>query len=140
MIDKKFLTRSEYQCMMNLWNLPTQGGFIRDIQEGFEAPKPAYTTTATFMKILVRKGFCKVQKVGSMQYYTPKISKKDYCKRVMEKAREDYFDGDVTKFIGFLLKYNEVTDEQKEALVAMLKQQNPANLQFIVRYCSPISN
>ena len=121
MIDKKFLTRSEYQCMLNLWNLPTKGGFIRDIQEGFETPKPAYTTTATFMKILVRKGFCKVQKVGSMQYYTPKISKKDYCKRVMEKAKEDYFDGDVTKFVEFLLKYNEVTDEQKEAMVAMLR-------------------
>lgn len=121
MTDKRFLTRSEFQCMMNLWNLSTRGGFIRDIQEGFENPKPAYTTTATFMKILVRKGFCKVTRVGSMQYYTPKISKKDYCKRVLQKAQEDYFDGDVVQFVEFLLNQNTPTPEQKEAMVAMLR-------------------
>lgn len=121
MIDKRFMTRSEFQCMLNLWNLPTRGGFTRDIQEGFEDPKPAYTTTATFMKILVRKGFCKMERVGAMQYYTPKISKSEYCQRVLEKATNDYFDGDVVNFIEFLLKHNEVSQEQKDAIVAMLK-------------------
>lgn len=121
MIDKRFLTRSEFQCMLNLWNLNTRGGFVRDIQEGFENPKPAYTTTATFMKILVRKGFCKVEKVGAMQYYTPKITKKAYCKRVMEKALGDYFDGDVAQFVGFLLDQTTPTSEQKEAISAMLR-------------------
>lgn len=121
MIDKRFMTRSEFQCMLNLWNLPTRGGFTRDIQEGFEDPKPAYTTTATFMKILVRKGFCKMERIGAMQYYTPKISKEEYCKRVMTKANNDYFKGDIVKFVEFLLKHNKPTDEQKEAIVAMLK-------------------
>ena len=81
MNDKRFLTRSEFECMQNLWALPTKGGFVRDIQEGFEEPKPAYTTTATFMKILVRKGFCKMDRVGSMQYYTPLVTKEEYCSR-----------------------------------------------------------
>lgn len=121
MNDNRFLTRSEFECMQNLWALPTKGGFVRDIQEGFEEPKPAYTTTATFMKILVRKGFCKVTRVGSMQYYTPKITKEEYCQRVMEKAGEDYFDGDIVRFVDFLLKHNDVSREQKEAVVAMLK-------------------
>lgn len=121
MIDKRFMTRSEFQCMLNLWNLPTRGGFTRDIQEGFEDPKPAYTTTATFMKILVRKGFCKMERVGAMQYYTPLISKVEYCKRVIEKAQGDYFDGDVVKFVEFLLNNNQLTPEQKEAMVAMLR-------------------
>lgn len=121
MTDKRFMTRSEFQCMLNLWALPTKGGFVRDIQEGFEEPKPAYTTTATFMKILVRKGFCKMDRVGSMQYYTPRITKEEYCQRVMEKAREDYFDGDVVRFVEFLLHHNEVSQEQKDAIVAMLR-------------------
>ena len=106
---------------MNLWNLPTKGGFCRDIQDGFEEPKPAYTTTATFMKILVRKGFCKMERVGSMQYYTPLISKEEYCQRVLGKAQDDYFEGDITRFVEFLLKHNDVTPQQKEAMVAMLR-------------------
>jgi uncharacterized protein Smg (DUF494 family) len=56
-----------------------------------------------------------------MQYYTPKISKKDYCKRVLQKAQEDYFDGDVVQFVEFLLNQNTLTPEQKEAMVAMLR-------------------
>lgn len=121
MTDKRFMTASELQCMLNLWKLPTKGGFTRDIQEGFEEPKPAYTTTATFMKILVRKGFCKMNRVGAMQYYTPLVSREEYCQRVLEKMLDDYFDGDLTNFVGFLLKHNDVTPEQKEAIVAMLR-------------------
>jgi predicted transcriptional regulator len=121
MTDNRFMTRSEFQCMLNLWSLPAKGGFVRDIQEMFEDPRPAYTTTATFMKILARKGFCKVERVGSMQYYTPKVSKEEYCQRVMEKALEDYFHGNVVDFIGFLLNRNELTPEEKAAIVAMLK-------------------
>lgn len=121
MTDYRFMTRSEFQCMLNLWNLPTKGGFVRDIQEGFENPKPAYTTTATFMKILVRKGFCKMERIGAMQYYTPKITKDAYCKRVMEKAREDYFGGDAVRFVEFLIDNNKLSQEQKEAIAAKLR-------------------
>ena len=121
MTDNRFMTRSEFQCMLNLWALPTKGGFVRDIQEGFEEPKPAYTTTATFMKILVRKGFCKMDRVGSMQYYTPRITKEEYCQRVMEKVGEDFFNGDIVRFMEFLLLHNEVSQAQKDAIVAILR-------------------
>ena len=121
MNDNRFLTRSEFQCMLNLWALPTRGGFVRDIQEGFEEPKPAYTTTATFMKILVRKGFCKMDRVGSMQYYTPQVTKEEYCARVLDKIQDDYFEGDITHFVDFLLNHNDVSREHKETIVAMLK-------------------
>lgn len=94
---------------------------MRDIQEGFEEPKPAYTTTATFMKILVRKGFCKMDRVGSMQYYTPQVTKEEYCARVLDKIQDDYFEGDITHFVDFLLKHNDVSREHKETIVAMLK-------------------
>ncbi len=107
--------------MLNLWNLPTRGGFVRDIQEGFEDPKPAYTTTATFMKILVHKGFCKVERVGSMQYYTPNITKEQYCRKVLEKIQHDYFSGDLPAFVEFLLDSNNVRQEEKEAIVAKLR-------------------
>lgn len=120
MRDRKFMTRSELQCMLNLWNLPTRGGFVRDIQEGFEDPKPAYTTTATFMKILVHKGFCKVERVGAMQYYTPCIAKEEYCRRVLDKIQHDYFNDNLVHFVEFLLDNNKVEQEQKEAIVAKL--------------------
>ena len=56
-----------------------------------------------------------------MLYFTPKVSKMDYCKIVMEKACDDYFDGDIVKFFQFLAKNNELTAEQKEEVLAALK-------------------
>ncbi|MBQ7182053.1 MAG: BlaI/MecI/CopY family transcriptional regulator [Bacteroidaceae bacterium] len=121
MKEKKFLTKAEHQVMLILWNLKEKGGFTNDILKGYEEPKPAYTTLATFLKILVNKGFVKSSKVGSMLYFTPKVSKMDYCKIVMEKACNDYFDGDIVKFFQFLAKNNELTAEQKEEVLSALK-------------------
>ena len=73
------------------------------------------------MKILVRKGFCKMDRVGSMQYYTPQVTKEEYCARVLDKILDDYFEGDITHFVDFLLKHNDVSREHKETIVAMLK-------------------
>ena len=49
------LTRAEEQIMHILWQL--EKGFIKDILEEFDDPKPAYTTVATVVKILEKKGF-----------------------------------------------------------------------------------
>ena len=120
MKEKKFLTKAEHQVMLILWNLPDKGGFTNDILKGYEDPKPAYTTLATFLKILTNKGFVKLQKVGSMLYFTPKISMMDYCKIVMEKNCEDYFKGDIVNYMKFFIENNKLTDEQKEAVISAL--------------------
>ena len=50
------LTKAEIQIMNILWEMP-EGGCVHDIMEHYEEPKPAYTTIATFMKILLNKKF-----------------------------------------------------------------------------------
>ncbi len=116
MTEKKFLTRAEHQVMLILWGLDEKGGFTNDILKGFPNPKPAYTTLATFMKILSNKGFVNAEKVGSMLYYTPTITKMTYFKRMMEKNCADFFDGNSGEMIRFALKNAKLTDDQKEAL------------------------
>ncbi len=115
-MNKKFLTRSEFQVMLILWNLPGKGGFTKDILAGFESPQPAYTTLATFLKILTNKGFVKSEKVGFMLYYTPCVSKENYCKLAMTKAQNDYFGNDPVEFVRFIAQNNHLTDEQKQAI------------------------
>ena len=55
-----------------------------------------------------------------MLYFTPQVSRADYCKRVMEKAQKDYFEGDGAKFIQFLIRQNNLSDEEKQAIIATL--------------------
>ncbi len=53
------LTKAEIQIMNILWEMP-EGGCVHDIIARYDEPKPAYTTIATFMKILQNKKFVEV--------------------------------------------------------------------------------
>ena len=48
----KKLTQAEEQIMQALWSLE-QGGYIKDVLEALEAPKPHHNTVATLLKILL---------------------------------------------------------------------------------------
>ena len=50
------LTKAEMQVMNILWELDG-GGCIHNIIERYDEPKPAYSTVATFLKILYNKEF-----------------------------------------------------------------------------------
>ncbi len=105
--------------MLVLWDLEGKGGFTNDILRKIPGPKPAYTTLATFLKILTNKGFVNAEKVGSMLYYTPKISKTGYFKRIAEKYNADFFGGNAYEMIRFAAKNTKLTDKQKESLAEL---------------------
>jgi BlaI family penicillinase repressor len=49
-MEIRSLTKAEAEIMKILWQL--KKGFIKDILAKMDDPKPAYTTVATFVKIL----------------------------------------------------------------------------------------
>ena len=51
----KSLTKAEEQIMQILWDL--NEGVVKDVVEKFDEPRPAYTTVATVLKVLEKKGF-----------------------------------------------------------------------------------
>ena len=60
-MKQQTLTKGEMQVMNVLWDLE-KGACVNDILEHFPEPKPAYTTIATFLKILTQKGFVEHKK------------------------------------------------------------------------------
>ena len=61
------LTRAELEIMQVLWRIGA--GVVRDILEELVAPKPAYNTVSTIVRILEKKGF-----VGHKAYgKTPRV-------------------------------------------------------------------
>ncbi|MFT5749657.1 MAG: BlaI family penicillinase repressor, partial [Ancylomarina sp.] len=51
----KQMTKAEEQVMQILWDLSESN--VRSIVDKFNIPKPAYTTVATVLKVLEKKGF-----------------------------------------------------------------------------------
>lgn len=70
------LTRAEEQVMQILWII--KKGFVKDILERIDEPKPAYNTVSTIVRILQEKGFVSHKAYGRTHEYFPIISKSDY--------------------------------------------------------------
>ena len=102
--------------MQILWTLPEEGGFTGDILERFADPKPAYTTLATFLKILHRKGFVKYRKRGNKLYYTPAVDKKTYAEIYFAPVRNTFFNGSIVDEVRYILEREQLTDNERQAL------------------------
>jgi predicted transcriptional regulator len=85
------LTPAEELVMLKLWKL--EKAAVKDIQELFENPKPAYNTTSTIVRILERKKFIKHQSIGRGYLYSPKISRESYRQYLLKHLIDNYFDG-----------------------------------------------
>lgn len=86
------LTPAEEQVMLKLWKL--QKAAVKEIQELYENPKPAYNTTSTIVRILERKKFIKHQSIGRGYLYSPKITREKYREYLIKHLLVNYYDND----------------------------------------------
>ena len=118
------LTKAEIQIMNILWEKP-EGGCVRDIIEKYAEPKPAYTTIATFMKILLNKKFVAFRKdTGKTHIYYPLITKEEYLQRVMNEVKDNFFDGSKSSLLKFFVREEKLTPEEIEELISLIRQTN----------------
>ena len=103
---KKELTKAEEQIMQILWK--SEKAFIKDILEHFDDPKPAYTTVATIVKILERKGFVSYKAYGNAFQFYPIISKDDYSKTHVNSIFKKYFKSSIKDVVSFFADNNKV--------------------------------
>lgn len=93
------LTRGEEQIMQILWALGE--GNVSEIIAKMEEPKPAYTTVATFMKILEEKEFVDRKPTGRNFTYFPLIEKRSYAQRVLNAMLRNYFNNSFEELAAF---------------------------------------
>lgn len=121
MKDKKTLTKAEVQVMGILWTMP-EGGSVYDVLEHYDEPKPAYTTVATFLKILQNKEFVRSERMqGRQQRFVPIVSKDDYTRKVMEEVKDNFFDGSKLSFVRYFMKEEKISAEELQELINMVE-------------------
>lgn len=123
----KSLTKAEEQVMQILWNL--KEGVVKDVVDGFDEPKPAYTTVATVLAVLDKKGFVTFKKIGNVKLFSPEISKKEYTGFQFKSLLSDYFNGSFPKMATFFAKENNlgIKDLEEILKVAELELNNTEN-------------
>lgn len=117
----KTLTKAEEQIMQILWDL--KEGVVKQVVEGFEDNKPAYTTVATVLNVLEKKGFVTHRKIGNTNLFAPAISKKDYTKVQFSSLLKNYFNGSFPKMATFFAKENNLGMEELEEILKLTENE-----------------
>jgi BlaI family transcriptional regulator, penicillinase repressor len=114
------LTKAEEQIMQILWKI--EKGFIKDILEHFDEPKPAYTTVATFVKILERKGYVFYKQLGNAHQFYPLISKDEYSKLHINSIFKRYFKSSIKDVVTFFSDNNKVNINDIDSAIKLLTE------------------
>jgi predicted transcriptional regulator len=117
----KSLTKAEEQIMQILWEL--KEGVVKDIVDKFDDTKPAYTTVATVLTVLEKKGFVTCKKVGNVKLFSPEISKKEYTGFQFKSLLSDYFNGSFPKMATFFAKENNLGIKDLEEILKAAEQE-----------------
>lgn len=117
----KELTKAEEQVMQILWKIGK--GFVKDILEEINPPKPAYNTVSTIVRILEKKGFVGHKAFGKSHQYYPLVSKKEYTKTFLKGFVSGYFSNSYKQLVSFFSKENNLSLDEMEEIKQMIEQQ-----------------
>ncbi len=115
------LTRAEEEVMQVLWKI--KKGFVKDILEYFDDPKPAYNTISTIVRILQDKGFVDHKAYGRTHEYFPAVSKNDYSKSHLSTFVNDYFSNSFGKMVSFFAKENRMSVKDMEEIMRIMESE-----------------
>ena len=121
--EERQLTKAEMEIMNVLWD-KSEGMTTHEIIEEYPEPKPAYSTLATFLKILTNKNFIHSRKQeggGKTFVFTPTISREAYTNRVMKEVKSTFFAGSLKSMLSFFAKQEEVSEKDLQEIMEMIK-------------------
>jgi len=120
----EYLTPQEEEAMLVIWRLGK--GFVKDILEQYHEPRPPYTTLASTVKNLERKGYVESRKYGNTYEYTPIVCEREYKKQFMSGFVKDYFRNSYSELVTFFAREQHISaDDLKEIIRIIEKQETP---------------
>jgi predicted transcriptional regulator len=114
------LTRLELQILELLWD--RHNASIREIQEAFPEPRPAYTTIQTTVYRLETKGAVRrVRKVSNAHIFEPVVARDVARLRLLDEVLR-FFGGRAQPMVAQLVEAGKLTRDDLRELEAALAQ------------------
>ena len=119
------LTRLEFQVMNILWDLD-RPACAWDVLGELPEPKLAYTTVATYLKVLYEKGYLDYTKnkgEGKTHLYEPLVSRAEYTRRTMQGVKKDFFGGSLKSMFSYFIREENLTPEEIMELLSSVEKE-----------------
>lgn len=115
------LTKQEEDVMMLFWQLG-KACYIREVMDIYPDPKPPYTSVASTVKNLERKGYLKSTAKGVSYLYSIKISKDKYRTAFMQTWVKDYFHDSYRQMVSFFAKEQAISAEDLREILKEIEK------------------
>ena len=113
------LTLQEEEVMLYFWK--KDASFIRDIIDAMPEPRPPYTTVASIVKNLEKKGYLKSQKIGNTTMFHIVIPQNEYKRQFMGNVVSNYFTGSYKELVSFFVKDRKISKEELKDLIDLIE-------------------
>lgn len=113
------LTKQEELAMQAIWKVGQ--GFVKDFLEVHAEPAPPYTTLASTIKNLEKKGYLDARKMGNVYEYTPTIGEEEYTKKFMNGFVKDYFENSYKELVTFFAKDKKISPDELKEIIKMIE-------------------
>jgi BlaI family penicillinase repressor len=119
MLEK--LTPQEEQAMQAIWktgegNIKT---FLENIEEG---PLPPYTTLASTIKNLEKKGYLQSRLIGNMYLYKPAIAEGEYKKSFLTNMVKRHFSNSYKDLVTFFAEQKKISPRELKDIIDLIEK------------------
>ena len=116
------LTAKEEEVMQVLWDLDR--ALVRDIMSKLPNSNQPYTTVASIVRILEKKGFVSHKPYGKTHEYFPLITKAEYRRRKFKGLLAQYFDNSIESVVSFLAREEKIGPGEFEELTKLVAKES----------------
>ena len=109
------LTHQEEEIMLVIWK--KKRGIIKDFLE-----QPPYTTVASIVKNLEKKGFLSSEKIGNTYLYIPRITQTEYKKKFLSGIVKSYFSNSYKEMVTFFAHEQKLSEEDLRQIIEMIER------------------
>lgn len=114
------LTHVEEETMQAVWR--TGEGNIKTFMEKLDEPAP-YTTIASVIKNLEKKGYLSSRLVGNAYLYKPDVSEAEYKKKFMGSVVKEYFDNSYKELVNFFVEQKKLSAKELKEIISLIEKE-----------------
>lgn len=113
------LSRQEEEAMLAIWK--TGEANVKQLLDAMEDPKPPYTTLASTIKNLEKKGYLTSRLFGNNYIYKPALHEADYKKMFMSGVVKNYFSDSYKELVNFFVEQKKLSPKELKEIIDMIE-------------------
>ncbi|MFI5193742.1 MAG: BlaI/MecI/CopY family transcriptional regulator [Chitinophagales bacterium] len=114
------LSQQEEQAMQAAWKAGE--GNVKTFLENMKGdPLPPYTTLASTIKNLEKKGYLVSRQIGNMYLYKPAMDEKEYKKNSLTSLVKQHFDNSYKDMVAFFAEQKKISSKELKEIIDMIE-------------------